>query len=80
MSKVVSLKTANEMRLEAADEEIGRMLVDLGNRYGVYVVVTVVLRYVAELIVGAVRRGGPHERAWLKDVARVVHRALKGRL
>lgn len=80
MGNVVRLKTATESRLEAADEEVGRALVGLANKYGVFLITTVVMGYVAETIVGAVRRGGPRERAWLKDIVRVFHRALKGHL
>jgi hypothetical protein len=80
MSNVVHLKTRGESRMEAADEEVGRMLVDLGNRYGVHLIVTVVMRYMAESIVCVVCRGGAREKAWLKDIARLFHKALKGRL
>lgn len=80
MNNVVHLKTRGEARLEAADKEVGRMLVGLANKYGVYLITTVVMGYVAETIVGAVRRGGPIERAWLTDIARVVRKALRGHL
>ena len=80
MSNVVRLKVRNKTRMEAADEEVGRILVGLANKYGVYLITTVVMGYVAETIVGAVRRGGPIERAWLNDIARVVRKALRGHL
>lgn len=80
MTNVVHLKTRGKAQLEAADEEVGQILLELGNRYGVYLIVTVVMGYMVESIAAAVRRGGSHERAWLRDIARSFHRALKGLL
>ena len=78
MNNIVHLKTRGETRMAAADEEVGRMLVGLANKYGVFLITTVVMSYVAETIVGAVRHGGPNERMWLKDLSRTFCRAMKG--
>ena len=80
MNNIVHLKTRGETRMAAADEEVGRMLVGLANKYGVFLITTVLMVYVAETIVGAVRHGGTAERAWLKDIVRTFRRALTGRL
>jgi hypothetical protein len=78
VSNVVRLKTPAQTRIEAADEEVGRVLVALGERYGPFLITTVFMRYMAECIACAVRRGGAPEKAWIKDIARTFHRATKG--